>query len=94
MEIIRKDSGHEGAFIAVDNGMEMGEMTYLWRGNNRIVIDHTGVDPEYEGQGIGKQLFHKAVAFARENDVKITPVCPFVVAMFRRMPETQDVLAD
>jgi predicted GNAT family acetyltransferase len=93
MDIIRKDNGREGAFKAMAEGTEMGEMTYLWRGKDRIVIDHTGVEPEFEGRGIGKQLFNKAVEFARENAVKIVPVCPFVVALFERLPETNDVLA-
>jgi predicted GNAT family acetyltransferase len=92
MEIIQKDNGREGVFKAVENGTEMGEMTYVWRGEERIVIDHTGVEPEFEGRGIGKQLFNKAVAFAREKQIKIVPICPFVVALFERMPETRDVL--
>lgn len=91
MDILSKDNGSEGAFRAIDDGMEIGEMTYLWEGN-RMVVDHTGVAPQYEGQGIGRDLFVKAVEYAREKNARIIPVCPFVATMFRRMPETQDVL--
>jgi predicted GNAT family acetyltransferase len=94
MDIIQKDNGKEGVFKAMADGTEMGEMTYIWRGKDKILIDHTGVDPEFEGQGVGKKLFNKAVDFARENEVKIVPICPFVVALFERIPETNDVLAD
>lgn len=92
MDIVKKDNGRNGVFMAVEDGVQMGEMTYVWGGEDKIIIDHTGVAPQYEGQGVGKSLFGKAVEFARENKVKIVPVCPFVVALFKRMPETQDVL--
>ncbi|MDR0866160.1 MAG: N-acetyltransferase [Candidatus Symbiothrix sp.] len=94
MEIIRKDNGNEGVFKTIKNGEEIGEMTYIWRSGNKILINHTEVDPEYEGQGIGKKMVMQAVDFARKNDVKIIPVCPFVVALFERIPEIGDVLAD
>lgn len=93
MEIIKQDNGKKGAFIAVDNDMEIGEMTYIWSNDYQIIIDHTEVSSGYEGRGIGKDLFTKAIEFARENKISIIPVCPFVKTMFRRHPETGDVLA-
>ncbi|MDR2916424.1 MAG: N-acetyltransferase [Tannerella sp.] len=92
MEIKKRDNGKKGAFIAVENDMEIGEMTYVWANDYRIIIDHTEVDSLYEGRGVGKELFMYAVEFARENNVSIIPVCPFAKAMFRRFPETNDVL--
>jgi predicted GNAT family acetyltransferase len=94
INIIRKDDGNEGVFKAVEEGIEVGEMTYIWRSGNKILINHTEVDPEYEGQGIGRKMVFHAVDFARKNGVKIIPVCPFVVALFERLPEIGDVLAD
>lgn len=92
MKIINEDNGKNGRFVALDNDEEMGEMTYMWSNDYEIIIDHTGVDPIYEGQGVGKELFLKAVEFAREKQIRIIPVCPFAKAMFRRFPETKDVL--
>lgn len=92
MDVINKDNGKNGVFMAVEDGVQMGEMTYVWAGEDKILIDHTGVPPQYEGQGVGKDMFMKAVEFAREKGIKIVPVCPFVVALFKRMPETRDVL--
>jgi predicted GNAT family acetyltransferase len=94
MKIIQQDNGKTGVFQALIDDTQVGEMTYIWEGKDTILIDHTGVNPRYEGQGIGKQLFVKAVDFARTHAIKIVPVCPFVVALFERMPETNDVLAD
>jgi predicted GNAT family acetyltransferase len=93
MELTQQDNGREGAFYAMEEGIRMGEMTYYWTSDRLMVIDHTGVEPEFEGRGVGKALFSQAIAFARKNKVKIVPVCPFVVALFRRDPEVRDVLA-
>ncbi|GHV28752.1 N-acetyltransferase [Bacteroidia bacterium] len=93
MEITRKDNGKNGVFNAVKDGVTMGEMTYFWEDKNTIAIPHTGVEPEFEGQGVGRALFDAAIKFARDNEVKIEPICPFVVALFERKPECGDVLA-
>lgn len=93
MDIIRKDNGKDGVFKAIEDGIELGEMTYVWANDDKIIIDHTGVRTQYEGQGIGKSLFAKAIEFAREQNIKIVPVCPFVVTLFKRAPGDQDVLA-
>ncbi|MDR0427484.1 MAG: N-acetyltransferase [Dysgonamonadaceae bacterium] len=94
MDVIRKDNGKQGVFLAIEDGIELGEMTYVWGGDDKIIIDHTGVRPEYEGQGVGQSLFHSAVNFAREEKIKIVPVCAFAIAMFRRAPENKDVLVN
>jgi predicted GNAT family acetyltransferase len=94
MNIIQEKNGGGGAFKALYNDVVAGEMTYIWRDDDKMLIDHTGVDSAFEGQGIGKRLLMQVVDFARENSLKIIPVCPFVVALFHRIPSIRDVLAD
>lgn len=67
------------------------EMTFTKQQDGTIVIDHTGVPREYEGRGIAAKLVHKAIEDAREQGFKITPVCSYVVAQFRRHPEWRDL---
>ena len=69
------------------------EMTFRKEANGTIIIDHTGVPPEYEGRGIAAMLVNQAIADAREQGFKITPVCSYVVAQFRRHPEWADLRA-
>ena len=69
------------------------EMTFRKEANGTIIIDHTGVPPEYEGRGIAAKLVNQAIADAREQGFKITPVCSYVVAQFRRHPEWADLRA-
>ncbi|HBX19528.1 MAG TPA: N-acetyltransferase, partial [Porphyromonadaceae bacterium] len=53
------------------------------------VIDayHTGVRPEFEGQGIAARLVDELASFAREHSYTIIPSCPYISAKFRRAPE-------
>ena len=94
MDIVRKDNGKKGVFMAMEDDAQMGEMTYVWVNDERIIIDHTEVYPRYEGKGIGKSMFLEAVEFARRKEIQIIPLCPFAKSMFRRIPEAGDVLAD
>jgi predicted GNAT family acetyltransferase len=87
-----KESASRGYFVASDNGIEAGTMTYSGAGPERFIIDHTEVYPEFEGRGVGKQLVMAAVEYARENNLKIMPLCPFARGVFKRMESIRDVL--
>ncbi|WP_246131531.1 GNAT family N-acetyltransferase [Aquimarina intermedia] len=52
-------------------------MTYTWAGKSKFIINHTGVEEQFSGKGFGKKLVMKSVEFARNNDLKILPLCPF-----------------
>lgn len=69
------------------------EMTYRKTGDGPMIIDHTGVPPEFEGRGIAARLVNAAIADARNQGFKITPVCSYVVAQFRRHPEWAELRA-
>jgi predicted GNAT family acetyltransferase len=68
------------------------EMTYRWR-DKVMVIDHTGVPPAYEGRGFALQLVKRAIADARAKGFKISPLCPYVEAQFRRHADWADLRA-
>lgn len=91
MEIQHIDDGKKGHFKAMEDGQEAGVMTYVWAGPDKFIIEHTIGNPEFKG--IGMKLLDKAVAFAREKNLKIIPLCPFAKKMFDRKPELYDVLA-
>lgn len=85
----REKKGH---FTASEDGVEAGRMTYSWAGPGKFIIDHTEVNPAFSGRGVGKQLVLAAVDYARENDLKIVPLCPFAKSVFDKDPELSDVL--
>jgi len=58
-----------------------------------MAITHTEVAPELEGQGIAAELVRAALAHAREQGLKVRPLCSYVQAYMRRHPEVQSLLA-
>lgn len=58
-----------------------------------MVITHTEVAPELEGQGLAAELVRAALGHARAEGIKVRPLCSYVQAYMRRHPETQDLLA-
>lgn len=93
LTVTREDGPTRGRYvIRLAPGYE-AEMTFSKQADGTIVIDHTGVPSEYEGRGIASKLVNKAIADARAMGFKITPVCSYVVAQFRRHPEWADLRA-
>ena len=80
----REDDGKRGRFVSYVDGTFAGEMTYVWAGSKKFIIDHTGVESQFGGRGIGKGMVLQAVAFAREQGVRILPLCPFAKMIFDR----------
>ncbi len=93
MEIKQQNNEKNGKFEAFIDGRQAGEMTYTWAGEDKFIIDHTGVEEAYNGLGVGKNLLHAVVEFARKENKKVIPLCPFASAMFKKHAELQDVLA-
>ena len=46
------------------------------------------------GQGIGSALVVAALRYARNNDLKAIPSCPFVASYVQRHPEWNDVVIE
>lgn len=92
MEINHRKEESKGVFIATENNLKAGEMTYSKAGDDKFIIDHTEVNPEFKGKGVGKEMVLAAVDYARENGIKILPLCPFAKAMFDKNKDIQDVL--
>lgn len=93
MEIKRQEHGRKGAFYIEEDGEWVAELTYLRTGDKTMVIDHTEVDPKFRGENIGKDMVAEAVAFARENGLKIEPNCPYAKGVIDATPEFKDILA-
>lgn len=91
-EIKQTNNQDKGKFEIFVDSEKAGELTYFWNDENQFSIDHTEVDKAYSGQGLAKQLVVAAVEYARENNKKIVPLCPYAKATIERNKELQDVL--
>jgi len=92
MDIKLELTDNKGAFFIEENGKRIAEMTFSKAGNTRIIIDHTEVSDVLRGKGAGKQLVSAVVDYARKNNIKIIPLCPFAKSVFDKVKEFQDVL--
>lgn len=92
MQIQQQDNGKKGSFFVKDGEELLAEMTYTWPSEHLFIIDHTEVSEKLAGKGVGKQLVNAAVDFARANNHKILPLCPFAKKVIEKTPEYQDVL--
>jgi len=92
IEIKQIESGTKGFFGAFDGDKEAGRMTYTFVGNTKMIIEHTEVSDESRGQNIGKRILMEVVNYARENKIKIIPLCPFAKSVFDFTEEIRDVL--
>ena len=59
MEISLTMNDSKGMAVAREEGKRMGAMTFSVAGPELIIIDHTEVEPEAKGLGLGKKTAHE-----------------------------------
>lgn len=87
---VQHDSENNRFTIETDDGP--AELEYVMKGG-AIAFVHTEVPEAARGQDIGTALVEHGLNYARENDLKVLPLCPFVKAYMDRHEETHDLLA-
>lgn len=93
MKVQLNESGERGRFFIEENDKNIAFMIYRNSGAREITIDHTEVDSNRRGEGLGRDLVEAGVEYARRNKLKIVPTCPFAKKVIDDKPEFQDVLA-
>ena len=91
MLIQHKQIKGKGMFFVEMDGNILAEMVYTIPSPNKMIIEHTEVSDELRKK-VGDQLVHTAVEYARTNNIKIIPLCPFASSVFKKKPEYADVL--
>lgn len=85
----------ENEFIKVGNGYQkqdengkmIAEITFVPTGEDKVIADHTFVDPSLRGQGMAEKLLDYLADEMRKEGKKIIPLCPYVVKQFERQPD-------
>ncbi len=92
MKIEQKINGNRGRFFYQENDQELAVLKYkIMPDDEAINILSVHVDPSLGGKGVGKQLVTAAVEFARKENYKIIPTCPFAVTLFDKITEWEDL---
>ena len=66
---------------------------YLLAGE-KIIFEHTEVPVELEGKGIAGRIVRTALDYARAQNLKVMPLCPFTAGFVHRHPEYQDLVVE
>ena len=81
------DEKKHGAFNLYEDGSKIGEMVISLK-DDKLTVDHTGIEPAAEGKGYAKLLLEDMVKYSRENNLKVIALCPYVHAQFKKHPDT------
>ena len=57
-----------------------------------IVLSHTEVPEQLEGQGLGSKIVRGVLDIVRARGLKLVPACGFVAAFIRKNPEFRPLL--
>lgn len=86
-DVVRNDAEHR---FEIHEGNQIAQLVYDESGDT-IALVHTEVPPSLEGEGYGGALAKAALDYARNQNLRVVPSCPFVAAYIRRHPEYQDL---
>ena len=91
MEIKLKNEKNSFAIYFEQNGEQAGEIFFRVKGST-VEVFHTEVKKELEGRGIAGKLFDELVQFARKNNYKLQPYCPYIkLKLVRGAEEYSDI---
>lgn len=92
-EVLFKMNGKEDGFFYIRDHQEQIARMDINISSKTLSILHTEVNPAYEGNGLAKKMFLSMINCARENQLKVNPLCPYVNVQFKKNPgEYSDVL--
>lgn len=67
---------NENRSIALDENKEIGECVFE-ENNNIINIVHTGVESDYQGQGIARRLVNLVIDYSKKENKKVVATCSY-----------------
>jgi uncharacterized protein len=79
------DDQQADRFVLADDP-DAAHLAYRTEGD-RLVLTHTEVDDDLEGEGVGSALVRFALDHAEERGLTVVPVCNFVAGWLERHPD-------
>ncbi|MBI4502588.1 MAG: N-acetyltransferase [Gemmatimonadetes bacterium] len=87
---VAEQQADESRFI-IRSGNRTAQLKYN-RIGSQIILEHTDVPKELQGQGLAGALAHAALEYARANGLSVIPTCPFVIQYLSSHPEYQSLV--
>lgn len=83
LEVTHNESNH--TFEVWIHG-HLSKLDYIQDGKN-FVITHVGVYPELRNQGIAAKIVEVGLEYAKQNSLRVVPMCSYAAAYIRRNPQ-------
>ncbi len=77
--------------MLIDNNI--ARVRYKKVGTNEIILTHTEIPEALQGKGLGSILANKVLTRIKQENLKVTPLCPFMAAYIEKHPEWKEILA-
>ncbi len=77
--------------LVVEEKTAFAEYTHL---SHALMLTHTEVPEELEGQGVGSALARGVLDDLRAQGLEVVVMCPFIAAFIRRHPEYLDAVSE
>ena len=87
LEVIHNEA--DQTFEATIDGYR-SKLDYIQEGKN-FVITHVGVHPTLRGQGVAGKIVEAGLKYARENSLRVVPMCSYAAAYIRRNPQHREL---
>ena len=88
LNIVNNEADHQ---FEVYVGDHLGYVLYRLHGGS-ISLTHTEVAPALEGKGVAGKLAQYALEYAKTNNLKVFPSCPYIKSYIQRHPEYQPLV--
>ncbi len=75
-----------------DDGKSVAEVTFPNVDDTTVDINHTFVDSNYRGQGLGGKLLILAYETIKQQGYKAIVTCPYAIKFFKENKAYQDIL--
>jgi uncharacterized protein len=85
------DAPERDRFELVRDGERLGFVDYRPAGAS-LIIAHTEIDADHEGEGLGSALVGGMLDQLRAAGRTVIPLCPFTAAYIARHPDYVDVV--
>jgi predicted GNAT family acetyltransferase len=87
LEVVQNEA--ENRFEVWIDG-KLCKLDYM-RDGGTFVITHVGVHPDFRGQGIAGKIVQVSLDYARENSLRVIPMCSYAATYIRRHPRYMDL---
>lgn len=94
MDVTVTDNPGRSRYEALTPQGDIAGFVQYQRRRDRVVLVHTEVLPDYEGQGVASRLAKGALDHVRGLGLAVVPTCPYISAYIGKHPEYAGLVVD